>query len=183
MIPVKVLKNSDKLPSEHVYIFDLINISTGDSVKSYFPQEIKGFVIGKKVYKTIKIKVGGTTKHIFGQQLETGKASLYYYNGKIFGASEVYIFNKKDEAPYYISLEARLKGESQDNNSTGMAPDLVLQKQMNQLLHNLSDQNAFKSQFIRYFFDCEEVANKLKQDWYPPSSISSLFQDYNSCNK
>ena len=185
LVPVKVFKNSEKTISPMIYNFDLVKISMNDSVKSYFPQEIKGYVIGKKIYKSLKIKSGSTSKFIFGQQLEAGYTSLYYYNGNIFNTKEVYIFNKKDDVPYYVSLETKLKGENQSYGSASnpMAPDLILNSQINELIRNLSNENAFKSQFIRYFADCKEVTNKLKQDWYPPSSITNLFQDYNNCSR
>ena len=47
------------------------------------------------------------------------------------------------------------------------------------MINNVSNAGAFKAQFIRYFSDCKEVTNKLKQEWYTPSAITSLFQDYN----
>ncbi|MBC7390053.1 MAG: hypothetical protein H7329_12630 [Opitutaceae bacterium] len=185
VVPVRILKSADKSSSSLVYNFDLVKINMSDSTKTYLPRDIRGYSTGKKIYTTLKIKTGSSIKYIFAQQLETGFASLFYYNGNIFGTREVYIFNKEDDVQYYISLETKLKGETQSNNSTisPMPPDLTLTAQINELVRNLSDANAFKSQFIRYFFDCKEVTNKLKQDWYTSTSITSLFQDYNSCTK
>ena len=72
LVSVKVFKNSKKTISPMIYNFDLVKISMNDSVKRYFPQEIKGYVIGKKIYKSLRIKSGSTLKFIFGQQLEAG---------------------------------------------------------------------------------------------------------------
>lgn len=184
-IPVKILKNSPSSSPSLIYYFDMVKIASSDSSKVYFPHEIKGYTIGKKIYKSIKIKSGNTIRYVFGQQLVIGQATLYYYNGNVFDIKEVYIFNKRDDAQYYISLETRLKGENQGYNatSTPMPADLNLSAQMNELIRNLSNANAFKSQFLRYFADCKEVTNKLKQDWYTSTDITSLFQDYNSCKK
>lgn len=179
-LQVTISKKPQEASAKGVYLFDYLQtIQAKENVKTYRPEDIQGFTFGKKTFKTLSVQLDDRRLHLFAQQLDTGFAELYYYDGTAFGQQEVYIFRKRLQPFYYISLASRVKSQSDDASGHSMQPDLQLAKQMNQLIHNLSDDKAFQDNFLKYFSDCKPIVIKLKQAWYTPSSISTLFKDYN----
>ncbi len=163
-------------------VFDcLLAKDANGTERVFYPQDLKGFRFGKTTYVSLKINAGKTVTYLFAKQLQKGAAMLYLYKGKLFDGKEVYLFCKKEEAFYYVCFESTSLSKSQQNEAGGASapPDILLRTQMDKLLQNLSDERMFKNQFLRYFSDCEEIVNKLKQDWYANGSITSLFEDYN----
>ena len=186
VVHVKVYKNHKPINLLLINKIDFIRVVHNDSIRYFYPKDILGFRIGKNSYKSLLIKNGNEAINIFCEVLEEGKASVYYYGGNILGQKEIYIYNRRDEPQYYISLEEKLNagGQSSDASAPPMPTDMNMVSQLNKVIQNVADAHLFKAQFIRYFSDCPEVMNKLKLDWYIPSSISSLFEDYNSsCGK
>jgi hypothetical protein len=162
--------------------FDGILVRIHDSIQFLGPNQLLGFHFGKKSFRRLELKLDKKTSYIFAEELQKGPAHLYYYEGKALDQKDFYIFWKKGESAHYMSITPLLKSQTPDGNITTAPMDLSMAQQMNKLIQNCSDEKTFQQQFIRYFSDCPGIVNKLKQEWYTPSSISIVFQDYNrSC--
>jgi len=182
LVPIDVLKKHTLANSTGTHKADYLAILENGKEKIVHPKEVVGFTLGKKIYKSLEIKMDKGSTFLFAEQLQMGTATLFYYGGYAFGEPEIYIFRKGGEGYHYISLEPKVisqnQGNAQANNPSTF--DLTMQREINILLDNWSDERMFKAQFLRYFSDCKQVVNKLKQDWYTPTMISDMFREYNT---
>ena len=108
---VKIFRNYKPENGSRVNKFDFIKVFTNDTVKELQPENCRGFVIGKKVYKTLEIRMPQSTAYLFCEVLEEGHASLYYYGGNAFGQKEIYIFKKPENHSILSVLKKNLRPE------------------------------------------------------------------------
>jgi hypothetical protein len=119
-------------------------------------------------------------KTIFAQNIVTGKATLFEYEGTFFNSKQVYIFNKTDQrVMQFLCFDSPIKSQT-DQVGQNLDPVIQFQFQITKMLSIVSEDVAFQRYFSTYFADCPVVTRKLKQEWYSGMAITNLFLDYNA---
>lgn len=146
----------------------LIN-EAGESIR-YLPNELRGYVKGETVFKTF----AEGDKHVFAEQLTTGRALLY------FDASESRYFFKKSKDNEYFVMNAnapvprRLGAAVEYSRSTREGPDLPI----------ITDPDkTFREYFSVYFNDCLKLSRMIKMEYYSRTDMKDMFVEYNNACK
>ncbi len=159
----------------------LIKIQLVDSLGNIailLPNQISGYWINGVFYKIFKTIYNGKNVAFFAEELITGKASLYVYNGERLNNESIYIFKKQSETEYYfvqekITTKEHTATSNTVQNSDGSASSIELLE--------FHDETPYLNFFQSYFSDCSEITLKFKSSWYTYNDITAAFRDYNKC--
>jgi hypothetical protein len=147
----------------------LIN-NEGKSTR-YVPGEIIAYRKGEVSFRNFT----DGDKHMFGEQLTSGRVWLYFYAG-VDGSESRYFF-KRDHDKDFLVMNAdapvpRKAGAiGQLDRSTQDGPDIPIMPDRDK---------AFKEYFSGYFKDCVKLSRKIIMDFYSRSDIKDIFVEYNA---
>lgn len=175
-----LLNKSNKLKYINKYKFVEIVNSKGNYTKLY-PDSIKGYSLNNVYYKSFTINFKNKRVSFFAQEIISGDAFLYFYDGEKMDNEPIYIFRKKDDFNY-IFVEQRIK------KSVAFQMGRELPGANGQGARGLSpicfnDEERYLDYFHHYLSDCQIVNNKFESQWYSYTNIDQMFKDYNQCEK
>jgi hypothetical protein len=142
------------------------------------PNQIAGYWVKGLFYKSFKIIYKNKKVCFFAQEIVTGKASIYLYNGELLTNESIYIFKKQWETEYIFVQE---KITSKTNVSTSNTVQNSDGSVSGSDILSFFDEEPYLNYFQSYFTDCKDVLLKFQSKWYEYLNLSKVFTDYNNC--
>lgn len=174
-----IILSRDKAVRERTLYTKLEVLDSNQRIRTLLPNELAGYWLNGSFYRSFKVAVNKQLVHFFAQELESGQASLYQYNGELTDKESVYIFRKQTEKVFHFVYQ-RLSvktvyaqtyyAKPQTNGSTSEYTPIAY-----------DEEQPYLDYFKNYFSDCKDVTTKFSSKWYSLNSLQAAFKDYNNC--
>jgi hypothetical protein len=153
-----------------------VSKGSGDSIKIFKPNEIKGYRIGNNNYLSHCSHVA----NFFLKQTKQGKVDLFERDPIPSDHRFLYYLNFKNSTDYFIinPLENNITIYDSPNSTLGgfLSPNMLS-------FNSKGINEKFKIFIAQHFNDCIKVVNMVKNDFYTIDDIPMIVEMYNNCGQ